>query len=190
MPDSRKTVPSGTAARSVAIACDARAVRARPSTRSPWPTPRRSRVDRRQLGALVRAQELQRRRQLDLRRRPDRAERAQAQRAVGRRRVRRRLEAERAGVGLRPGGGLLARRPAHAAPADLVERQARRRTPIASNSVVDVIGPVSTPGSWSRRLQRSASTDHSPRTASGRAIAGRRRCTRPSGCVIVPSFSA
>ena len=42
---------------------------------------------------------------------------------LGDRRVRRRLEPERPEVGLGPGRGLRARRPAHAAPADLVERQ-------------------------------------------------------------------
>ena len=139
MPDSRNTMPSGTAARSVAIASTRVPANVPPPLAAgPPQSARRCRhdddaiavadaealgVDRRQLRALMGAQELQRGRGCDLRGRPDRPEGAQSQRPVGNGRVRRRFEPERAEVGLRPCRGLLARRPAHPAPADLVERQ-------------------------------------------------------------------
>ena len=108
---------------------DARAVGARRSTRSPCADAEPLRVLGRQLGALVRGQELQRRRVLDLGRGPDRAERAEAQVAVARGAARR-VAGPRGGGsarrshargGSRRGVAVL---PAHAAAADLVERQA------------------------------------------------------------------
>ena len=73
---SRKTVPAGMSLRTATVALHARAVRRRPSTFSPCWTPRRCGVGGRQLGALAGGEELQRGRDLDLGRGPDRAERA------------------------------------------------------------------------------------------------------------------
>ena len=94
------------------------------TTRSPWAMPRRCGVGGRELDALARVQELQRRRGLDLGRGPDRAERAEAQAAVG---AARRRAAPRARTAPR-GGGRVRRRPARA-------RASARRVPPISSSV-------------------------------------------------------
>ena len=77
-----------------------------------------------ELDDLARGEELQRRGDVDLGRGPDRAVRPEAQAPVRRRRVGRHLQAERRPLSrLRPQRGV-ALGPAHAAPADLVEREA------------------------------------------------------------------
>ncbi len=83
------------------------------------------RVGGRELGELARLHELERRRRFDLGRDPDRAEMAEPQRAVRRRQLRQRFGAFIGFGRLREGGGSIAILPAHASPADLVEREAR-----------------------------------------------------------------
>ena len=124
VPSTRKTVPSGTAARSRDRPAHAGAVRADLDVVAVADAEALG-VGGRELDELVRAQELQRRRDLDLRR-------AQIERNVPsrsaplprRRHGRRHLELRELPRGRVERARRLGRRPAHAAPADLVERQA------------------------------------------------------------------
>ena len=131
-------------------------------------------VGGRQLDARARREELQRRRGLDLGRRPRSSGRCRAAaRAVRRRGARRRLEPERPEVGVagaRRGG--VALRPAHAAAADLVERQAGVERDGLDELRAVAIGPVSTPASAPRRAPSSA--EHLPAGAHVARAADRR----------------
>ena len=94
------------------------------------------------------AQELQRGRDVDLLGAPQRAERAEAQRALGRAGggPGRHLELDRLPAAGQRRGGAPSRGPAHAAPADRVEREPgveRHRV----EQLLEAIGPVSTPRS-------------------------------------------
>ena len=134
----RKTVPAGASERSATLA----AARARPSaptaTRSPCADAEALRVGRASSTTLARGEELQRGRRPRPRAPPRSSGTCRgAGCAVGRRRVRRRLEAERARgrpAARRPRA--VALRPAHAAAADLVERDAGvERAPSAASCV-------------------------------------------------------
>ena len=85
----------------------------------------------------------------------------------------------------------VALRPAHAAAADLVEREPGverdRRRRAAS---VTIARGQRRRGRARARAASSARTCHSARVSPWRPIARRRRCRRPSGWVTVPSFSA
>ena len=150
-------------------------------------------VDGRELDDLARPHEPQDRREVDLGA-PQRAPGAEPQCAGGRRPAPRRTSSSPAPTAWRPAPRPLEARPAHAAPADRVERQplveglggeqlARRSGP----------RPRRGPARRASRRRRSPATGAHARSAPrapGRPIPGRSRWTRPSGWVIVPSFSA
>ena len=184
------TVPAATPARSGDGRPDAVPFWAT-STRSPWPTPSRRASCGRELDALVRVQELQRGRDLDLGRGPDRAERAQAQRPSARGgaggRLGRRTAPARRGEARRPPRAPASARRGRRSP----RASARRRTGTASNSCCEAIAPVSDAEVEPEARGRARrATRHPARTSPGRPIAGRSRCRRPSGWTTVPSFSA
>ena len=120
VPSARKTLPAGIASRS--LTCARTRVPLPTSTRSPSLMPERGGVGRRELGDLAGADELQRGREVDLLGRPQRAVGAEPQLAVGRRRAAACGHLERGGL---PVGRdeRLALDPAHAAAADLLERE-------------------------------------------------------------------
>ena len=114
----------------------------------------------------------------------------------------RRRHVERRGLprlGAERRGGLRPRRPAHAAAADLVEREpgeegdgleeqrGRVGGPVAD---AEVDGRRAAPRRRSPASPRARRSPSAPSSGRGRPMAGRSRCTRPSGCTSVPSFSA
>jgi hypothetical protein len=154
-------------------------------------------VDGRELDDLARAQEAQRGGERRPPWRPTAGARAQPQRAVARRGA----AAARRARGL-PRAAPSARRPRARASAGRGRRSrrasARRRRARPRRAAREPSARSPTPRS-SRRARATSAITCQPRAHAGahraverpRApIAGRRRCTRPSGCTSVPSFSA
>ena len=168
------------------------------STWSPSPIAEPLGVGGRQLDDLLRAQE----RAAPARRRPPWSSTASG-RCRGAARPWRRA-ARRAGPSASTGsqaGDLEASRPPRAPASARRGRRsrrasARRRTAPPRTAAARPSGPATTPRSSPARSATSAITCQPARTPPpwvaplARPIAARRRCTRPSGCVSVPSFSA
>ena len=142
------------------------------STRSPSPMPERGGVDRRELGDLAGADELQRGREVDLLGRPQRAVGAEPQAlpspAAGSAGGTSSLAGSQAGD-----SNAVALGPAHAAAADLLERDARCRTARPRTAACETCAPVRNVARIVAERARDVGDDL-PQRRARRSPAGRR----------------